>query len=214
MPERRPIASRNSRIAIRAARFLADRGVSPNRISQASVLFAAMAGGSFWWSSHTDGVGYGLCLAAAALGCQLRLLCNLLDGMVAVEGKRGEADGPFWNEAPDRLSDALIFLGMGLGIGSAALGLAAAAAAIGTAYIRALGSELGLPADFRGPMSKPQRMALVTLSALLAIPVPSVFGWPILNLALWVILLGSGLTIWLRSHRIIEALRSQSCSRD
>ncbi len=45
-----------------------------------------------------------------ALCCQLRLICNLLDGLVAVEGGRGGADGAFWNEVPDRVSD-ILFLG-------------------------------------------------------------------------------------------------------
>ncbi|MGR3514508.1 MAG: CDP-alcohol phosphatidyltransferase family protein [Paracoccaceae bacterium] len=208
MTERRPIASRNSKLAEKVARSLAQRGVSPNRISQASILFAALAGVAFWLSGFTGGFVYGICLLAAALGCQLRLLCNLFDGMVAVEGGRGEADGPYWNEAPDRLADALIFVGMGLGAGAAALGWAAAALAIGTAYVRALGSELGQKADFSGPMAKPQRMAVATASALIAIVIPTVFGLPVLALALWSIVLGSGATILLRSRKTIETLKS------
>ncbi len=214
MSERRPIASRNSKLAIRFARYLADRGVSPNRISQASMVFAAMAGLAFWMSGLTEGPFYAPSLLAAALGCQFRLLCNLFDGMVAVEGGQGEPDGPFWNEAPDRMADALIFVGMGLGSGSAVLGWATAAVAIGTAYVRALGSELDLPTDFGGPMAKPQRMALATASALIAIPLPAIFGWPILGLVLWIILLGSGVTILRRSRVIIGSLKSLSQGTD
>jgi phosphatidylglycerophosphate synthase len=63
----------------------------------------------------------------------MRLLCNLFDGMVAIEGGRKEADGPFWNEAPDRASDILILAGAGLGAGAVGLGWAAAALAVATA---------------------------------------------------------------------------------
>lgn len=208
MSERRPIASRETKLAARIARGLVSKGVSPNHISQGSILFAAMAGAAFWLSDTTNGASYIVCLILAALGCQLRLLCNLFDGMVAVEGGKGEPDGPFWNEAPDRIADALILVGMGLGSGSATLGWAAAAMAIGCAYVRELGSANGLPANFQGPMAKPQRMATATGAALLAIFVPVVFGWSLLNIALWIIALGTAVTILRRSLKIIATLRS------
>ena len=210
MSERRPIASRNSKLAAQVAKALAERGVSPNHISQGSMVFAALAGLAFWLSGMTDGVVYVLCLLAAALGCQFRLLCNLFDGMVAVEGGRGAPDGPFWNEAPDRLADALVLVGLGLGTGQPGLGWAAAAFAIGTAYLRELGSAQGLAADFRGPMAKPQRMAVATVAAILAIFVPEVLGWSVLSLALWAIVLGSAITILRRSWGMIASLKSAS----
>ncbi|MEM9393368.1 MAG: CDP-alcohol phosphatidyltransferase family protein [Pseudomonadota bacterium] len=208
MPERRPLASRNTKLAARVARVLADRGVSPNLISQFSIVFAALAGLAFWLSALTDGFTTVACLLAAALGCQFRLLCNLFDGMVAVEGGRGTTDGPFWNEVPDRVADALILVGLGLGAGHPSLGWAAATLAIGTAYVRELGSSLGQTADFRGPMAKPQRMAVATLAAVLSILVPVIQGWSVLNIALWIILLGSAVTVLRRSFGLISFLKS------
>ena len=210
MSERRPIASRDTKLAARLAKALADRGVSPNLISQFSMVFAALAGGAFWLSGVTDGVWSAVCLFGAALGCQLRLLCNLFDGMVAVEGGRSAADGPFWNEAPDRVADLFILVGLGLASGYPSLGWAAAALAIGTAYVRELGSSLGQAADFRGPMAKPQRMAVATAAAVLAIFVPSILGWSVLHISLWVIVLGSAVTILRRSLAIIDFLKSAS----
>jgi len=214
MSERRPIASRNSKLAARVARWLAERGVSPNHISQASMGFAACAGLMFWLSSVTDGFPYALCLLGAALGCQFRLLCNLFDGMVAVEGGRGAPDGPFWNEAPDRVADALIFVGLGLGAGQPALGWAAAAFAIGTAYLRELGSAQGLSADFRGPMAKPQRMAIVTGAALVAIFIPNLFGWAVLSIALWIVIFGAAVTLLRRSQGMIAGLKAALKTKD
>lgn len=210
MSERRPIASRETKLAARAARALAERGVSPNLISQFSMVFAALAGLAFWLSGLTDGVLTVICLIGAALGCQLRLLCNLFDGMVAVEGGRGTADGPFWNEAPDRVADAFILVGLGLGTGHPDLGWAAAAFAIGTAYVRELGSAQGQSADFRGPMAKPQRMAVATVAAILSIFLPVILGWSVLHVALWIIVLGSAITVLRRSVGIVAFLRSAS----
>jgi phosphatidylglycerophosphate synthase len=210
MSERRPIASRDTKLAARVAKALAERGVSPNLISQCSMLFAAIAGLAFWLSGPTEGALSVICLLVAAIGCQLRLLCNLFDGMVAVEGGRGAADGPFWNEAPDRLADLFILVGMGLGTGHPGLGWAAAAFAIGTAYLRELGSSLGHGADFRGPMAKPQRMAVATAAAALSIFIPHIMGWSVLLICLWIIALGSLITILRRSLSLIASLKSGS----
>ncbi len=192
---RRPIKSRASGWAQKLAAWLAGTSVTPNQISIASMVFAALAGGAFYLG--------GLWLLAAALFMQLRLLCNLLDGMVAVEGRKSTPDGPFWNEAPDRLSDILIMAGLGYGIGLPALGWAAAAMAILTAYIRELGTSAGQTADFSGPMAKPQRMALLTGAALLAS-----FGYNLMSIALWVLLIGTGLTALRRSYRLVNALKT------
>jgi phosphatidylglycerophosphate synthase len=42
-------------------------------------------------------------LLTAAIGVPRRLLCNLLDGMVAVAGGLGSPSGQVWNDLPDRI---------------------------------------------------------------------------------------------------------------
>lgn len=202
--ERRPLKSRETAWARRTAAFLVRRGVTPNAISKAAVGFAALCGAGFWLSGATEGWVRGLCLVVAALACQLRLLCNLLDGMVAIEGGRQEPDGPFWNEVPDRAADILILAGAGLGAGAAGLGWAAAALAVATAYLRELGRAEGQGADYGGPMAKPHRMAAMTGAAVLALLLP---GLPVLEWALWLVVLGALLTVALRSRRLVRALR-------
>ena len=206
--DRRPLASRNTRWAQAIARRLASMNVTPNRISQASMLAAAFAGLAFWLTGETqDGVRVTLFIAAA-LFCQLRLLCNLFDGMVAVEGGKGEADGPFWNEFPDRIADIFIFVGAGFAIGAPALGFAAAALAVLTAYIRELGRANGAPSDFSGPMAKQHRMATMTLAAVLSALEGLWLGdGEILWVALLLISIGAALTALLRARRQIAWLR-------
>jgi len=193
---RRPLKSRASGWAVKLAAWLAGTSVTPNQISITSMVFAALAGGAFYLG--------GLWLLAAALFIQLRLLCNLLDGMVAVEGGKSAPDGPFWNEAPDRVSDILIITGLGYGIGLPELGWAAAALAIFAAYIRELGSSIGQPPDFSGPMAKPQRMALLTLAATLGTFIPQALLY-----ALWVLLIGTAITILRRSFNLVRGLKSK-----
>jgi phosphatidylglycerophosphate synthase len=204
MTDRRPIAARRSRWAARAAAWLAARGVRPNRISQASMVCAAAA--ALMFLAAGDGLAGAVALVGAAAAIQGRLVCNLLDGMVAVEGGLREPDGPFWNEFPDRMADLLILGGAGLAAGSAALGLGAAALAILTAYTRELGRTCGAPADFGGPMAKQHRMALLTAACLAAALTPLAAA-PVLAAALWIVVLGSALTSALRARRLLAFLK-------
>lgn len=207
---RRPIRSRNAIWAGQAAKWLAAKGVAPNQISIASMGFAAVGGLAFCLAPHIDGVLRVFLLLVAIAGIQGRLLCNLFDGMVAVEHGAGGKDGPFWNEFPDRVSDFLLLTGAGIGCGLPWLGLIAAALAIFVAYVRELGRANALPADFGGPMAKQHRMGALTAAAALALFEP-LWGAQGLMLtgALVVIALGALLTIFLRSKRLIEGLRAQ-----
>ena len=114
-----------------------------------------------------------LLFLVAAAGIQLRLLCNLLDGMVAVEGGHRTPYGDLYNDIPDRFSDIAIFLGAGYGIAhlpyGAVLGWVAALTAVLTAYVRLLGGAIGVTQFFRGPMAKQHRMATLTAACIVSI---------------------------------------------
>lgn len=211
LENRRPLASRQSGWAAAVTRRLAASRITPNQISVASIFFSALAGVFFWGAGMAEGGGVRtLLFVAAAACCQARLLCNLFDGMVAIEAGKSAADGGFWNEFPDRVSDTLILAGIGYGIGHPALGWAAVAMAILTAYVRELGRGCGLPADFSGPMAKQHRMALATVAALASVLEPLWNGRnELLLAALWLVALGSAVTVVRRSWRIVTALRAR-----
>lgn len=157
---RRPIAARGSRWAQSLAAALARSSVTPNQISAASVLFAAIGAALlFWWPTA---VGLVLC----ALCIQLRLICNLVDGMVAMEGGKASPVGKIYNEFPDRIADSLLIVALGYGCGQAWLGWLGALLAALTAYVRVFGGALGFDQDFRGPLAKQQRMALMTAACI------------------------------------------------
>ena len=204
--ERRPIAARDSGPAQRLAAWLIARQASANAVSLAGMGAALLAGGSFALALSGTGPAWAWWLLGAAL-VQLRLLANLLDGMVAIGRGVASPVGELFNEVPDRVSDTAILLGLGWAAGNLALGLAAALAAMSTAYIRAVGRAAGAPSDFRGPLAKPQRMALVTAGAVLCAALPAAWSVQIPGVVLWVIVVGAALTAVRRLVGIAGALR-------
>jgi phosphatidylglycerophosphate synthase len=201
---RRPLTSRSTAWARFLAGVLIRAGVSANAISVISIVFAAAGAALLVWSPTAAGlIGAGLCV-------QLRLLCNLLDGMVAIEGKRQSPVGGLYNEVPDRVADSLFIVALGYAIGMPWLGWAGALAAAITAYIRVLGGSFGLPQDFRGPMAKPHRMAVLTVGCVLGAIEQPVWGsqWS-LTLAAWIIAVGSVVTCGTRLLAIARQLRTK-----
>lgn len=206
MKDRRPLKTRSWRIFQIIAAKLATAGVTPNGISVASVVFAILGACGFLitgWTSDGDVMLGGWLLAI--IGIQLRLIANMLDGMVAVEGGRASATGVLYNEVPDRLSDSVLLIAAGYAFSSQPVaGWAAAVLALLVAYTRAIAASVGAGQLFHGPMAKPHRMALLTLVSLMAIVLPSswlqaikVFDRPIglLEVSLWIIVVGSAITV-------------------
>ncbi len=197
---RRPLKSRDTRWAKSLAASLAARGVTPNGISIAGMVFATL-GGAGLVAASLGTIPWLAGLLAGAAGAQLRLLCNLLDGMVAVEGGLKGKAGDLYNEAPDRYADIVLLVAAGCAAGLPWLGWMAATAAVLTAYVRAFGASLGRGQDFCGPLAKPQRMFYLTLGCLGAMAHPPVLGW-----ALWLIALGAFFTAARRVARLYRQL--------
>ena len=180
--KRRPIAVRSSSWAQKIATRLIRQNVHPNTISVLSVFFAALAGASMIWALQQPSAGATMTLfVLAALMIQARLLCNLFDGMVAVEGGLGSKSGEIYNELPDRIADSLILICAGYASGPYwlgwTLGWAAALGSVMTAYVRALGASAGAGQQVCGPMAKQQRMFITTVACIIA-GLEAFFHWP------------------------------------
>lgn len=152
-------------------------------------------------------------LALAACGMQLRLLCNLFDGMVAIEGGFKTKAGELFNELPDRFSDAFILVGAGYSspmLWTHEMGWAAAVIAVITAYVRALGASMGAGQQFVGPMAKQQRMALMTMACVVAAFAPC---WTqlakVIPFALALVVVGGLVTVFRRCMRIARAMEAK-----
>jgi phosphatidylglycerophosphate synthase len=153
-------------------------------------------------------------LIGAAAAIQLRLLCNLLDGMLAIEHDLRTKGGEIFNELPDRIADVLILVGAGFSVSTlpygAVLGWAAAIMALFTAYVRVLAGSLGLTQHFIGPMAKQHRMFTLTLATVISsIEAPlhqRSFG---IYAALAIIVAGSLLTIVRRTRRMVAEVNGR-----
>lgn len=211
--DRRPIATRNRRWAQSVTAWLAFRNVSPNAISIAGMCASIAAGVTLGLTS----VEYNRVFwFIAALGAQLRLIANMLDGMVALASGRDSKVGELYNEVPDRVSDAAVFIGAGYGWGgNIALGYIATILAIFTAYVRAAGKIAGAPNEFCGPMAKQHRMLVITIVCLYSLVIPRSwqsfhlgdFDVGVMSLALVFIIAGCVVTVVRRLRRIALALR-------
>ncbi|MDM3712012.1 CDP-alcohol phosphatidyltransferase family protein [Proteus mirabilis] len=209
---RRPIKARQTNWATRCSRWLQSKGATPNGISLFSILFAAISGLFLYFAlAHSQGLLQSILLILGALAIQGRLICNLLDGIVAVEGGLKSPAGAVYNELPDRIADTLIIIGVGYGLSitfpiAITLGWVAAFFAVMTAYIRVLGGSCGLEQRFTGPMAKQHRMALLTGIAIISAFIPAEWGAWLCLVSLWIIIFGSVLTTILRTRQILRDL--------
>jgi phosphatidylglycerophosphate synthase len=207
--DRRPIAARSLAPSVWLADRLVRARVSPDAISLAGLAAGCLAGLCFGLVGAVAHA-WPLWLLGAVL-VLLRLLANMMDGMVAVGRGIASPTGELYNEVPDRISDSVVLIGVGVGAAwpqGPALGFAAALAAMGTAYVRAVGKGAGAPSDFSGPMAKQQRMMLVVALALWCAAAPAAWGTlsalPCIVLA--VVIAGSLVTAARRLVHIAAAL--------
>lgn len=207
---RRPLKSRGTAWAAAAARAALATGISADGVSIIGIAISIIGAAAL-----ITGFGAPWHFLIGAVAVELRLLCNMLDGMVAVEGGRKSLYGPIYNELPDRLEDSLLLIAAGTAAYSVIgfeLGLLAALLAAICAYVRLLGGTLGQPQDFCGPQAKPHRMFVLTAGLLAAFLVGLTGGnpRPWLFLALAIICAGTLVTIVRRTLRIAKRLREHA----
>ena len=217
---RRQLKTREKAWAQRLARWMGTTGITPNMISVASVVFS-IAGAVCLMTASEACCKWGASLLwlGAAACIQLRLLCNLLDGMVAIEGGKKSVVGGLYNEVPDRIADPLLLMAAGycnewvVKLWGIPLGWVAAVLSLMTAYIRVLGGTLGVTQSFMGPMAKQHRMFVLTLACMGSIAEMWLRkdGKPaeaVMTVALAIIVIGSVITCWRRLRLIASELRS------
>lgn len=219
---RRQLKTREKPWAQKLARWMGTTGITPNMISVASIVFS-IAGAACLMTASDACCKWGASLLwlGAAACIQLRLLCNLLDGMVAIEGGKKSVVGGLYNEVPDRIADPLLLMAAGYSnewvvkLWDIPLGWVAAVLALMTAYIRVLGGTLGVTQSFIGPMAKQHRMFVLTLGCIGSIAELWLRkdGKPaecVMTVALAVIVIGSVITCWRRLRLVAVELHKKS----
>lgn len=202
--DRRPMFGRTNSIVRTVCTWLVDSGMRPNHMSFLSIVFGSLAAIAFVFTVLNNNP---FLFIGAILGILGRLTCNLLDGIMAVEGGFKTPSGAFYNDFPDRVSDTFILVGCGYAAGLPELGWACALVAALTAYIRIFGAASGLPQDYSGPMAKQHRMFTIAIGSLCASIELTVFG-TVLSLvaALAIVLTGGILTCVLRARKLVSQL--------
>ena len=213
--DRRPLTTRDTRWAKALAAALARRRVAPNAISMASIVAAALGGMALALVPDAQETWQRAALyVGAAAMIQLRLCCNMIDGMVAVEGGLRSKTGDVFNELPDRVADLLLIAGAGYAARAiphaVELGWIATSIALITAYVRALGKSVGAGSHFLGPMAKPHRMACLTVACLIAAALAGGEQHArVVLAALFVIAIGGVITLARRTRRILAELEAR-----
>lgn len=205
--KRREIASRSNSAIQKIAKGIGATAVTPNQISLASVAASGLV------PLGLIAVGGQAGILVAIAGIQLRLLANVLDGLVAVEGGKATPTGALYNEFPDRVADSIILVTLGYSAGVDWLGWLAALIAALTAYVRVFGGALGLAQEFSGPMAKQHRMFVATGAlgfGLLEPLLPQLSAARSLQFGLALIALGSVLTCVNRTRQIAKALEERA----
>jgi phosphatidylglycerophosphate synthase len=195
------------------ASWLARAGLRPNHISLLGVGFSALSAVCFLVAPAVDPTWRSLVFLGAAALIPFRGLCNLCDGLMAIEGGLRTRSGEIYNDLPDRFSDTLVLVTAGYAIPATAwgpgIGWLAALLAVLTAYVRVLGAAAGTPQQFGGPMAKTHRM-VVLAAASVGAAAESFWGVPsrALALGLLAVVIGGAVTIVRRTARIIAALEA------
>jgi phosphatidylglycerophosphate synthase len=207
--DRRPIKSRNTKWAQEFTHYLVKINASPNKISLYSILFSLIGAYAIVQEPKNSGIWFfSLCIL-------LRLLCNLFDGMVAIEMNRPNPLGRIYNEFPDRITDTVFIIATGVACNQLILSVFGAMFALTTAYIRVFGGSLGFEQDFRGPQSKSQRMGVLIACSLIA----QVELWTMgtlhaLTIGLVIITVGSFLTCITRTMALKEKILEQERNKN
>lgn len=143
---RRPVWALFRCTANRAVQVCVEHNIHADAISYLSMVSATAAAICFWLAGR-----HAWLLLLGPLFCYVRLWCNMLDGMVAHASEKASRRGEILNEAPDRISDVLIFIGVAYsGLNSVAAGYWAAILALLTAYFGVLGQAVGARREYSG----------------------------------------------------------------
>ncbi len=181
--------------------FLMGLGISSEAVAITGMLLGIVAGASFMATGESVNPVFFWSLGLTF--CLLRIVSIRLDRLLQPTTSKQSLEDVFFNELPERVSDAVTLIGFGFAIHSSPwLGLGAALSAIFSAYIRSIAFSRGAgrKSASSGPMTRIHRLMLLSLTSILMIlEVPQdSFTTPIPEIALWVIIGGCALTVTVR----------------
>ena len=170
--------------------------VSPDRLTLAAIPVAVLAGACLLASTAVPAL-----LIAVPFLAALRLILNLLDGAVARRSGRTHPRGELYNEVGDRICDIAFLVPVAFLPGaSPVVVLLGVIGAILASFVGIVARAAGGERIYRGVLSKPGRMVLLSVCAVAALP-----GGPVVWTVFGVLLLiGTWLTCL---ERVVVAVR-------
>jgi CDP-diacylglycerol--glycerol-3-phosphate 3-phosphatidyltransferase len=178
-------------------RALAARGVAPDLVTAAAVPVAAVAAVVLLASPSLPAI-----LVAIPFLAAIRLILNLIDGSLARQTGRSHARGELLNEVSDRAADILFLAPVAwLPGASREVVLVGVLGAVLASYVGVVSKAAGGARIYRGVLSKPGRMVLISVASIVAIWNPAV-AWSWFGVLL---LVGVALTLL---ERLVVAWRA------
>jgi archaetidylinositol phosphate synthase len=173
----RSLADRILEPVVRGALAL---GLTPDVVSLVAFLLALGAAGAF----YLGGVWY----LVGALLVFLNGSLDLLDGALARELEVDSRAGDLLDHVLDRYADVAILAGLAAGIEQYALGFAAVTGVLLTSYLGTQIEAIGMEREYGGLVGRADRLALVSVVAVVAsfdpaTPSLPVVGWLLVLLA-------------------------------
>lgn len=184
-------------------------GVSSEAVAICGMVLGILAGISFMATSEE--VHQVLFWTLGGSACLLRIFCIQLHNALKHPSRDREAEDVFFEELPERVSDAVTLIGLGFATQSNSwLGLAAALGAIFSAYVRSFGVARGADekATRIGPMTRSHRLTLVLVTSIMmtiGVSPADELGVTIPQAALGLIIIGCTATILIRLVKIRES---------
>ena len=180
--------------------LLVRRGRTPDQVTAAGLVASALGSVALW-----AGDGRPLLWLAVPLCAFVRIAANALDGLVAQQAGLARPAGELFNETADRLGDAAFLGGVATVAGvEPGLALGALAAAAVASFVGITARAAGGTRRYNGPMGKPDRMAVVSIAAMVAAFVDRPDR--VFEIACAVILVGAALTAANRYRRAYREL--------
>jgi CDP-diacylglycerol--glycerol-3-phosphate 3-phosphatidyltransferase len=175
--------------------FCAARRTHPDVFTYGALVLSAIAG----WALFSAGKNH-MWLWLVPPCALLRLLFNLMDGMLAREIELADAWGEVKNEFGDRIADIFIFGGLIFGgYADARLGTLALVLILCVSYLGILGKALGGPRVYGGLFGKGDRMISLALFSFYPLFSANLKSY---DLYLGLAILAAGITIFQRLRSI------------
>jgi len=155
-------------------------GLTPNRISAISIIFAFLSAIAYWkWQLFNQ-----LLLFAAPAFLLISGFFDALDGAVARLYGQTTMFGGFFDSLLDRYADSAVFVGIILGgLCTVELGLAALIGSLLVSYARARGEAAGVRMEAVGLAERAERIIILATASFITISWKEALNWAIIILA-------------------------------